>query len=158
MKKVYIAVLYVLCALAIDLAMTTPVNAQDAATSAAVVQVQAASQPQAVAPSTIATPAPALVAVPEPAAPPQWAIDVLMSAAKLPIIGPYVSKALLYAGILAALLTSLVAFLLGAVALLSQAFGWAGLTNFSNALAAFKGSQFMYWLTYFSNFNAKKPS
>lgn len=153
MKKVYLTAL----ALALFVTVTpATLNAQDAST-ALQAQAAAASQTPQVTVQSAAVHADAAVVVPEPAAPPQWATDVLMTAAKLPIVGPYVSKALLYFGILAALISSLVGFLLGAVVILQKGFSAAGLANFAAVLAAFRDGKIMYWLKFFSNFNAQKP-
>lgn len=98
-----------------------------------------------------------VIAVPAPAAPPAWATDLLMTAEKLPVVGPYIEKALMYAGILSAVLTALVGFLLAAVSALAGVLNLSGLTSFASALKAFQSGQIMYYLKYFSMFNAQKP-
>ena len=157
MKAIYLFVVYVCLAVILDLAMTETIYAQDAASSAAAVQAQAAVP----APSAIVAPAtpqtPALIAIPEPAAPPSWATDLLTNVAKFPVIGPYLSKALLYLGILAAILTTLVGAALSILATLKSGFDAAGLDKAADAITNFKNGKFMYYLVYFSNFNAKKP-
>lgn len=105
-----------------------------------------------------ASPSPSVVAVAEPAAPPAWAQQLMVTAQKLPVIGPIVSKALLYLGILASVLTMLAGFLIGALQAISGAFSYAGLTNAVAAIGAFQNGKFMYYLKYFSLFNAQKPS
>lgn len=156
MKTIYLFAVYVCLALLLDVAMTQTVNAQDAASAAAAVQAQATVPAPAaiVAPATPS--APALVAVPEPAAPPSWATDLLVQVSKFPVIGPYVSKALLWLGILAALLTTLVGAALSILATLKTGLNAAGLDNAALAITNFKNSKFMYYLVYFSNFNAQK--
>lgn len=151
MKTVYMLALYACLAFAVDVSM---VHAQDAASA---IEAQAASV-AVPASSAVSAPAPAAVVIPEPAAPPQWATDVLMQVSKLPIIGPYVSKAMLYLGILAALLTTLVGAALSILATLKAGFNWAGLDKASAAIEAFKKGKIVYWLTYFSNFNVNKKS
>lgn len=102
---------------------------------------------------------PTMVPVPEPAAPPQWAQDVLMSAEGLPIVGPLVAKALVYAGILAAILSALVLCLLTILNALSGVLNFSGLATAVLAIQDFKNGKIMYWLKYFSLFNAqKKPT
>lgn len=117
--------------------------------------------PQALPPPQIqaaAVQAPVLVAVPVASAPPAWVQSFLVVVESLPVIGPIASKAILYAGIFAVALTSLVAFLLGLLSSLSAAFGAIpALAKFSAVLEEFKDSKFMYWLKFFSNFNAQKP-
>lgn len=156
MKKVYLYVLYVCLALAVDLAMTQTVHAQDATSAVEAQAASAAQTPITVQPSAFE--APSAVVVPEPAAPPEWATEVLLSASKLPVIGPYVAKFLLYLGILAALITTLVGATLSILATLKTGFNWAGLDKASAAIEAFRNGKIVYWLTYFSNFNAKKKS
>lgn len=104
-------------------------------------------------PSTVS----ATVPVAEAAAPPAWAQDLMVTAQGLPIIGPIVSKALLLLGIVSAVLTSLVAFLLGVIQSLMAVFTWTGLVDATVAIAAFRDGKIMYWLKFFSLFNAKKP-
>jgi hypothetical protein len=98
-----------------------------------------------------------VVAVAEPAAPPAWAQDVMVAAQKLPVVGPFISKALLILGIVAAILTALAGFLISAIQALKGVFTWAGLTDAANVLVVFQSGRFMYWLKFFSMFNAKKP-
>lgn len=149
----------------LDAVVCNPAHAQDAS-SAAQAQV-AASAPAPVAQAPVAVlppPAPAIilpapvVSVPAVAAPPSWATDILAVVSGLPVVGPYLSKALLYLGIIAAILTTLVAAALSILASLKGAFSWAGLDTAASAIQSFQTGQVMYWLTYFSNFNAKKPS
>jgi hypothetical protein len=97
-----------------------------------------------------------IVPVAEPAAPPKWAEDVIVTAQKLPIVGPIVSKALLYLGIVSSIITGFIAFLLTALSALSGVFNLAGLTGLSDKIQLFKDGKIMYWLKYFSMFNAKK--
>jgi hypothetical protein len=104
-------------------------------------------------PSPSATP---MVQVAEPAAPPAWAQDLMMTAQKLPVVGPIVSKTLLILGIVSSILTMLSAFLMSVIALLSGAFSYAGLAATAARIQAFQSSKFMYWIKFFSLFNAKK--
>jgi hypothetical protein len=98
------------------------------------------------------------VAVSAPSAPPQWAQDLIMNAQKLPVVGPYVAKGLLYLGILSAILTALVAFLLAAAMALKGVLNFAGLNSFVVLIQAFQDGPVMYWLKYLSMFNAQKKS
>lgn len=97
------------------------------------------------------------VAVSEPSAPPQWAQDLMVTAEKLPIVGPFIAKGLLYLGILSAILTSLTTAILMVLNTLLGLFTWAGFVNASAAIAGFRDGKVMYWLKFFSLFNAKKP-
>ncbi len=117
--------------------------------------------PSASAVSSSQSPAPPMtqgvVAVAEPAAPPSWAQALMVSAQKLPVIGPIVSKALLYTGILGSILTLLCGFLMAALSALSGVLNYAGLASVVQKIADFQNGKFMYYLKFFSLFNAKKP-
>ncbi len=112
--------------------------------------------PSAVAPSNTTSPGPA-VTVAAPAAPPQWAQDLMVQAEKLPVVGPIVTKVMLWAGILGAILTTLVGALLGILNMLTGIANLSGLTRYATLLAAFRDGKVMYWLKFFSLFNAKQP-
>lgn len=110
------------------------------------------------------TPAPAVLPIPIPTVtptqvpqPPEWASELLGSVQSLPVVGPYVSKALLYIGILGALTTALVAFLLAVSESIQQVTSWSGLTVFAGQVQAFQDGKIMYWLKMLSLFNAKAP-
>jgi hypothetical protein len=115
--------------------------------------------PPAIAPaSPVSAPAPDAV-VPGVPAPPQWVQNLLVTIKNLPLIGPYVSKAIVYLGILSVVLTSLVAFLMGLLKSLSGLFAqFPQLQKLSAALEEFQDGKVMYWLKFFSNFNAQKPA
>lgn len=110
-------------------------------------------------PVLVASPAPSsqTVAVAEPAAPPAWAQDLMVNAEKLPVVGPFVTKALLYAGIVSSSLTAFLTFLMGLLSSLSSIANFAGLAALSQKIQDFKNGKIVYWLKYFSMFNAKKP-
>jgi hypothetical protein len=95
--------------------------------------------------------------VAEPAAPPQWAQDLIVSAGKLPVVGPVVTKGMVYLGIISSILTAGIAFLLSVLAALSGIASLANLTSFATKLTAFRDGKIMYWLKYLSMFNAQKP-
>lgn len=97
-----------------------------------------------------------VVAVPEPAAPPEWAIDLMMTAQDIPYIGPIVSKVLLYLGVISSIVTALLAFLLTTLNALSKVLNLAGLVSLANQLQVIKNSKIMYYLKMISLFNAKK--
>ena len=104
---------------------------------------------------TLATPSPATVS--QPPSPPQWAEDVLMAAQKLPILGPYVAKALLWAGIIGTCLSALCLCLITICASLSSVLNIAGVTSLSQKIQKFQNGKIMYWLKYFSFLNAQTP-
>lgn len=114
----------------------------------------------AVAPIAIgATPIvlPEIVSVAAPAAPPQWAQDLIVKAQGFPLIGPYVTKVMVWAGILSSILTALVVCLLGILNALMGVLHLSGLAGLAMGVESFKNGKFMYWLSYLSMFNAKKP-
>ncbi len=98
-----------------------------------------------------------LTTVPEVSAPPVWAQDLMVTAGKLPIIGPVVSKVMLYLGIVSSILTLFCGFLISAIGIVSQSLKYAGLENAVATLGAFQNGKFMYYLKFFSLFNAQKP-
>lgn len=96
------------------------------------------------------------VQVAEPAAPPKWVEQLIMTAQDLPVIGPIVTKAVLYLGIISSILTALIACLLTVLNALSGIASLTGLASFAAKIQVFKNSKIMYWLKYISMFNAKK--
>lgn len=108
-------------------------------------------------PQATPTPTPGMIAVAEPSAPPLWLQDLIVSAQSFPIVGPYLTKVMMYVGVIGSILTALVAFLLTGISILSGIANFSGLAGIATALTNFKNGPIMYWITYFSNFNAKKP-
>jgi hypothetical protein len=110
------------------------------------------------APSPAATPVPVVtVQAAAPTTPPTWALELLTTVQGLPVIGPLASQAIMYLGIFAAILTSITAALLAILSSLSGVMTFSGLTKAVAWIQGFKNGKIMYWLTYFSNFNAQKP-
>lgn len=154
MKDLLVILSFVLTIFVLEVTFCAPVHAQDAVSAQAAVAVP---QPALAPPiATTVITAPAAVAV-APSAPPSWVVEILATVSGLPVVGPYLSKALLYLGILAAILTTLVGAALSILASLKGAFSWAGFDTAAAAIQSFQSGQIMYWLTYFSNFNAQKP-
>lgn len=112
--------------------------------------------PMPVAPAA-ATSTETIVAVPSPAAPPEWAQTFIMTIEKIPGVGPVLTKGFVYLGILTSILTGFLAFLLSALSALSGVLNLAGLASLSSKIQLFRDGKFMYWLKFFSIFNAKKP-
>lgn len=104
-----------------------------------------------------ADPAPASVSVAEPAAPPAWAEKLIVAVSAVPVVGPILSKAVLYAGIVSSSLTAIIAFLLSVMAALGGVLKISGLAELAAKLEAFKSGKIMYYLKYLSMFNASKP-
>jgi hypothetical protein len=167
-KGVLMKMIYVFCLLTFATAAFAQTPASPAPAPAAVASplpaiapLPATATPVVVAPSPIVAPAQVPVgdvAVAAPAAPPAWFQEVLTNAQSLPVVGPYIAKALVWLGIIAALLTALVAFLLAISASLKGVLNVAGLNNFATEVQAFQDGKIMYWIKYFSMFNAQKKS
>jgi hypothetical protein len=122
------------------------VVAQDSVTSTPVAVVQ-----------TVPVVAPIeTVQVAEPAAPPKWAEQLIVTAQELPVIGPIITKALLYLGIVSSILTALIACLLTMLNAISGIASLTGLAKYADKIQMFKNGKIMYWLKYLSMFNAKK--
>lgn len=94
--------------------------------------------------------------VPAPAAPPEWAQEIMVAAEKLPVVGPILSKLLLWLGIVLAIITTVTGCLLSVINTLKGVFNLAGLLTASTALQKFLDGPVVYWLKFFSAFNAKK--
>lgn len=108
--------------------------------------------------SAAPSPSPSVVAVAEPAAPPQWAQDLISTAQSLPVVGPVVSKVLLYLGILSSILTLLAGFVLSTISVIARVSNLAGLGVVAARVTEFKSGPIMYWLKFFSLFNAQKKT
>lgn len=104
------------------------------------------------------TPVPAMISVAAATAPPQWLQDLIIAAQSFPIVGPYLTKIMMYIGVIGSILTALVAFLLTGINILSGIASFSGLGGIATVLMNFKNGPIMYWITYFSNFNAQKPA
>lgn len=131
--------------------MATPVTP---AVSPALTPVQAAITP--VTPIPAGTPNGPAVAVALPAAPPTWAQELMVTAENLPVVGPILTKVIMYVAIVTSILTALVATLLTVLNTLMGVMNLSGLVNISTAIAAFRDGKIMYWLRFFSLFNATK--
>jgi len=88
--------------------------------------------------------------------PPEWLVKTLEHIYAIPVVGPVVAKAVQWLGVIAVILSSLVAFLMVSVRALIPVLNYARLASFAMALQKFEASKVMYYLKYFSLFNAKK--
>lgn len=86
--------------------------------------------------------------------PPHWIQDVLLLVKSLPVVGPYVVEALKWVGVVTVILTSLTGAILASLKALQGALKLAKLDDLAAKLAAFEQSKFIFWLKYFSSFNA----
>jgi len=88
--------------------------------------------------------------------PPQWlekAMDVVSS---LPFVGPYIVEIAKWLGVIASLLTILVTAVLGSLKVLSAALNLAKLADLALKVNKLANGPIMYWLSFFSMYNAKK--
>ena len=134
----------------------------------AIAQTAPSPAPAAPVAAPVASPAPIAASVPDTApapvmvkdinaAPPTWVQDLAVSIKSLPVVGPIVVKALNWIAVIVSILTALCAFLMVALKALSSIMNIASLTNFAASLQAFQDGKIMYYLKYFSAFNAQKP-
>lgn len=96
------------------------------------------------------------VPVAPPAAPPKWAEQLIVQLEAMPVVGPVVTKIVVWLGIISAILTSFIAFLLTALNLLKGVLNIAGLVQLVDKIEEFKNGKIMYWLKYLSMFNSSK--
>lgn len=104
-------------------------------------------------------PAPAAVAASPtpPPAPPEWVLKALTVVEGVPGVGPIVSKAVQIIAILGSIMTLLVAFLLSLLKIVSPFMSLVNADKVAAFLDAQQKAKWMYWLKWFSFFNAKKP-
>lgn len=142
--RTFLICLYILAAFALDAAhgQTIP---------AAPIQV--------VAPHSDSTSAPLPVTVKdEAAAPPAFVQDLVVAIKSLPVLGPIAVKVLNWLTVFFTIISGLCAFLLVVLKSLSGVANIASLAGFAEKIQAFQDSKIIYWLKYFSIFNAKKPN
>lgn len=107
------------------------------------------------APSEVAT----FVIAPDPAvvAPPTWLVQALDVAYKFPMVGPLAAKAAQWLGVILSILTILAGAAIGVIRALSTVLSAASLAPIAQKIASMEGSKVVYWLKFFSAFNAPKP-
>lgn len=101
---------------------------------------------------------PAKVAVSKAAAPPAWAQDLIVLLEKIPVVGPFIAKTVLYLGIVSATLTTIVGTLLTILNSIMALLTFFERPDVASIVARFRDGKIMYWLRFFSIFNAKKPA
>lgn len=89
--------------------------------------------------------------------PPPWLENAINFARRIPFIGPVIVEVTKWAGVLGASFTLIVTLLLGLLRILVPVVNIAGLAALALKLQAFESSPIMYWLKFFSMYNAKKP-
>ena len=88
--------------------------------------------------------------------PPTWLQDMMLVIKGLPIVGPYVVEALKWVGVATVILSSMTGAVLTVLKALQGALKLAKLEAMAEKIKAFENSKFIFWLKYFSNFNAQK--
>lgn len=95
-----------------------------------------------------------LVKKPEP---PEWVVKALASIESLPTVGPVISKGIQYMGILGTIMTLLATFVVGVIRALAPLIASAKGQAVEEFVERAMESKLVYWLSYFSFLNAKKP-
>jgi hypothetical protein len=80
----------------------------------------------------------------------------MLSAESVPFVGPALVEVLKWLGVIGALMTALVTFILSVTRTLFFAARWTRLGSLMLVVANFEKGKVMYWLKYFSLYNAKK--
>jgi hypothetical protein len=88
--------------------------------------------------------------------PPEWLVTALSYIYEMPVVGPYAAKAFQWLGVICVILTSFTAAILASIRALSTVLTFSGLILAATKVSEFENSKFVYWLKYFSMFNAKK--
>jgi|GEM_PF-5277134 len=88
--------------------------------------------------------------------PPAWLATALKTIESMPIIGPVAVEVFKWLGVIASIATALVTFLVAVIRALSVVLSAARMLALANMIAAFESSKIMYWLKFFSIYNAKE--
>lgn len=95
-----------------------------------------------------------VVALPAVVQPPDWLTKTLELVSSLPYVGPVVVEIAKWLGVLASVLTILVTALLGILKALALVLPAVRLANLVEVVVALQNSKVMYWLKFFSVYNA----
>jgi len=85
-------------------------------------------------------------------------LQMMAIAKSVPVLGPIAVEVAKYLGLVASLLTILVTAILAAIRSLQVALPLLKLASLAAKIAAFEKSKVMYYLKFFSVYNAKKDS
>jgi hypothetical protein len=88
--------------------------------------------------------------------PPVWLESAIEKAESVPVVGPIVVTITKWLGVIAGILTVLVTALLAAIQILSRVLNVAKMTALAARVQAISKSPVIYWLSFFSMYNAKK--
>jgi hypothetical protein len=108
-----------------------------------------------------AAPAEVIAVMPEEAPvlknlPPVWLEKALDIVSSMPVVGPVVVEVLKWLGVVSSVLTALVTALLGILLTLRKVLNLAKLADLALKIELFMNGPIMFWLKYFSIYNAKK--
>lgn len=110
--------------------------------------------PVAAAVAAVQAPAPT-VHLSLPDQPPEWLAKVLDVGRSVPVVGPVLIEGLKWLGVFASVMTLLVTMLTGLGGILVPVFNLAGLAQAAAFILKLSNSPVMYWLKFFSLYNAK---
>ena len=90
--------------------------------------------------------------------PPEWLKTILMMGSGMPMVGPFLMKAIMYLSIFLTVATILCGAFIGVIRTLAGAFNLAGASALADKVQAFEDGSIAYYLKYFSAFNAQAPA
>lgn len=110
---------------------------------------------------TVAAAAEAVQALPDVAPdakflPPTWLAKAMDVVSSMPVVGPIVVEVAKWLGVIASILTILVTALLGVLRVLITSANLLKLASLAAKIEALMNGPLMYWLKFFSVYNAKK--
>lgn len=88
--------------------------------------------------------------------PPSWLQEVILLIKSLPLVGPYVVKILEWLGVASVILTTATGAIITILKALAASLKLAKLDALAAKVKEFEKSKVIFWLKYFSNFNAQK--
>ncbi len=88
--------------------------------------------------------------------PPEWLVGILDTIHSLPIVGPILTIVLQWLGVIVTVLTTMTVAIITCVRAIMTVAKWKQLFTVATACEAFLNGKTIYWLRYFSMFNAQK--
>lgn len=89
-------------------------------------------------------------------APPEWLVKSLSYIYEIPFVGPYAAKGAQWLGVIVVIITSFTGATLVSLRALTTVLTLSSLVVWADKVYAFENSKIIYWLKYFSMFNAQK--
>lgn len=117
---------------------------------------QAAAPQPAPAEVIAALPDEAPVVAPKVTEAPEWLVKAMDVVSSVPVVGPVVVEVAKWLGVIASILTILVTAILAAIKALSLVLPAVRLASLAAWLVKLEGSTVMFWLKFFSMYNAKR--